>query len=216
MWHTITNTGLSGHHDGVLTWTWKHDTEKLLLIYPCYRSFLGSQLSTVDSPKKDRALILALLLAWRSYWTNGRVAWHLRRHDMTPVWRHCMSHRCLRYNPKLIEAEIHLGLDNGLSPVRRQAIIWTNAGLLSIRPLGTNFGRILIGILTFIKKMSSVKWRPFRIGLIKKMHLEMSPVRWGLFRLVLQYVWQKMRLQDTVCYVFHFGRNTWVMCFWFW
>ena len=28
-----------------------------------------------------------------------------------------------------------IGSDNGLSPVRRQAIIWTNAGILFIRPL---------------------------------------------------------------------------------
>ena len=36
--------------------------------------------------------------------------------------------------------------DNGLSPVQRQAIIWTNAGILLIRPLGTNFSEILIEI----------------------------------------------------------------------
>ena len=34
--------------------------------------------------------------------------------------------------------------DNGLSPVRRQAIIWTNAGILLIWPLGRNLGEILI------------------------------------------------------------------------
>ena len=39
--------------------------------------------------------------------------------------------------------------DNGLSPGRRQAIIWTNAGILLIGPLGTNFIDILIGIQTF-------------------------------------------------------------------
>ena len=33
---------------------------------------------------------------------------------------------------------------NGLSPVRRQAITWTNADLLSIGPLGTNFSEIRI------------------------------------------------------------------------
>ena len=31
------------------------------------------------------------------------------------------------------------GSDNGLSPGRRQAIIWTNAGMMLIGPLGTNF-----------------------------------------------------------------------------
>ena len=42
-----------------------------------------------------------------------------------------------------------IGSDNGLSPDRRQAIIWTNAGLLLIGPVGTNFSEILIEILTF-------------------------------------------------------------------
>ena len=44
--------------------------------------------------------------------------------------------------------------DNGLSPGQRQAIIWTNAGILFIGPLGTNFNEILIEIDTFsFKKM---------------------------------------------------------------
>ena len=37
-----------------------------------------------------------------------------------------------------------IGSDNGLSPGRRQAIIWTNDVILWIRPLGTNFSEILI------------------------------------------------------------------------
>ena len=35
-----------------------------------------------------------------------------------------------------------IGSDNGVSPGRHQAIIWTNAGILSIGPLGTNFNEI--------------------------------------------------------------------------
>ena len=63
-----------------------------------------------------------------------------------------------------------LSSDNGLSPGRRQSTIWTNAGLLLIGPLGTNFNEILINIHTFSsKKMhlkwSSRKWRPFCLGL---------------------------------------------------
>ena len=63
-----------------------------------------------------------------------------------------------------------IGSDNGLSPGRRQAIVWTNAGILLIGPLGTNFREILIGIhkFSFTKmhlKMSSAKWRPFSLGL---------------------------------------------------
>ena len=63
-----------------------------------------------------------------------------------------------------------IGSDNGLSPSRRQAIIWTNAGILLIRPSGANFREILIEINTFSftkmhLKMSSGKWRPFCLGL---------------------------------------------------
>ena len=59
-----------------------------------------------------------------------------------------------------------IGSDNGLWPGRRQAIIWTNAGILLIRTAGTNFSEILseIHAFSFRKthlKMSSAKWRPF-------------------------------------------------------
>ena len=39
-----------------------------------------------------------------------------------------------------------IGSDNGMLSGRRQAIIWTNAGILLIGPLGTNFSEILIEI----------------------------------------------------------------------
>ena len=63
-----------------------------------------------------------------------------------------------------------IGSDNGLSPGRRQAIIWTNAGILLIRPWGTNFSENFIRnqIFSFKKmhlKMSSAKWRPVYLGL---------------------------------------------------
>ena len=63
-----------------------------------------------------------------------------------------------------------IGSDNGLSPGRRQAIIWTNAGILLIGPLGTNFSEILIKIVWFLfkkmhLKMLPVKWQPFFLGL---------------------------------------------------
>ena len=60
--------------------------------------------------------------------------------------------------------------DNGLSPGRRQAIIWTIAGILLIGPVVINFNDISIGVHTFsLKKihfkMSSGKWRTFCLGL---------------------------------------------------
>ena len=63
-----------------------------------------------------------------------------------------------------------IGSDNGLSPGRRQAIIWTNGGILLIGPLGTNVSETLIEIYTFSfkkmqLKMSSGKWQQFYLGL---------------------------------------------------
>ena len=62
------------------------------------------------------------------------------------------------------------GSDNGLSPDRCQAIICTNAGILLIGPLGTNFSEILIEIQIFWYKKKylkalSAKWRPFCLSL---------------------------------------------------
>ena len=63
-----------------------------------------------------------------------------------------------------------IGSDNGLSPGRCQAIIWTNDGILLIGPKGTNVSEILNEIQTFSfkkmhLKMSSGKWQPFCLGL---------------------------------------------------
>ena len=94
-----------------------------------------------------------LFRRWRSLFpgTNGLTHWGR------------VTHICVR---KLTT----FGTDNGLSPGRRQAIIWTNAVILSIWSLATNFNEILIKIQTFpFKKMhlklSSGKWRPFCLGL---------------------------------------------------
>ena len=59
-----------------------------------------------------------------------------------------------------------IGSDNGLSPDRRQAIIWTNDGMLLIGPLGRNFSEIFIRIQTFS---------------LNKIHLKMSSGKVGNF-----------------------------------
>ena len=63
-----------------------------------------------------------------------------------------------------------MGSDNGLSPGRHQAIMWTNAGILLIGPLETNFSEIFTEIHTFSfkkvhLKMSYAKRLPFCLGL---------------------------------------------------
>ena len=72
-----------------------------------------------------------------------------------------------------------IGSDNGLSPGRRQAIIWTNVGILSIGPLGTHCSEILIKIIILsFKKMhfviSSEICRALRFRYVKFA----SPVLW--------------------------------------
>ena len=63
-----------------------------------------------------------------------------------------------------------IGSDNDLLPGRHQAIIWTNAGILLIGPLRTNFNEIIFEIRKFsFKKMHMkilfAKWQPFCLGL---------------------------------------------------
>ena len=80
-----------------------------------------------------------------------------------------------------------IGSDNGLSPARRQAIIWTNTGMLLIGPLGTNFNIISREIHAFSYKkmhlkMSSGKWRSsclslnvLKEGIIRIVHFMNPP-----------------------------------------
>ena len=89
----------------------------------------------------------------REYWSRQKLSTHWVR--VTHIW---VSNLTI------------IGSDNGLSPGQRQAIIWTNAGMLLIGPLGTNFSEILVEIhRVWLKKMplkmSSGKWRPFCLGL---------------------------------------------------
>ena len=52
---------------------------------------------------------------------------------------------------------IIIGSDDGLSPGRRQTIIWTNVGILSFWHLGTNFNDILFEIRKFSCKNINLK-----------------------------------------------------------
>ena len=92
-----------------------------------------------------------------------------------------------------------IGSDNDLSPGRRQAIIWTNAGILLIGTLGTNFSEILSEIHSFSfskmhLKMSSAKWRLFGLGLNGLKSINPSPqcphmVSLGHYELIVMTLW---------------------------
>ena len=85
-----------------------------------------------------------------------------------------------------------IGSDNDLSPGRRQAIIWTNAGILLIGTLGTNLSEIIgkIHSFSFKKmhlKMSSAKGRLFSLGLNELSYSCMSNY-FKLFMRVLLFI----------------------------
>ena len=117
-------------------------------------------------------------------WNELKKLKHLRRElwqnplPWFPVW-FVLSSWAMRYD-ELCDKLTHWGRvthicisnltiissDNGLSPGWRQAITWTNAGILLIGALETNVSEILIKICTFslkkmVLKMSSGKWWPF-------------------------------------------------------
>ena len=112
----------------------------------------------IDSNFTDNVLpriqLLVLIMAW--CWTGNKPLFEALTH-WGRVTHICVGKRTI------------IGSDNGLSPGRRQAIIWTSAGILLIGPLGTNFSEISIKILaiSFTKirlQVSSAKWRPFCLG----------------------------------------------------
>ena len=114
-------------------------------------------------------------------WVNSRGLNSLRPSDWGRVTHICVGKLTI------------IGSDNGLLPGRHQAIIWTNAGILLTEPLGTNFSEILIGIQIFSfmnmrLKMSSVKWRPFCLGLNVLMCIKLFC---GL--------WEAVGIQDPMC-----------------
>ena len=99
-----------------------------------------------------------------------------------------------------------IGSDNGLSPDWRQAIIWTNAGLLLIGPLGTNFNEILIEILTFSfkkirLKVSSAKRRPFCLGLNVLNHAH-PWWRWWSGNFTMLILWCVQLVSRTMKYIY--------------
>ena len=103
-----------------------------------------------------------------------------------------------------------IGSDNGLSPGRRWAIIWPNAEILLIGPLGINYGEISIASNTFSShlkmhlKMSSAKWRLFRFGLNelnKQCQREVG-------RSVTRWPWFNVKMLSCQCRGSHCGDQT--------
>ena len=106
-------------------------------------------------------------LQWHCHWIQGMDEQLLLKNDgcnYVSQWTHWGRETHICVGKLTIIAS-----DNGLSPGQRQAIIWTNAGILLIGPLGTNFNEISIEIHTLSfkemhMKMASAKWHPFCFG----------------------------------------------------
>ena len=76
----------------------------------------------------------------------------------------------LKFTTPYVDKLTAIDSDNGLSLGRRQAFIWTNAEILLIGPLRTNFSVKYVEIYIFslkkmLLKMSSGKWQLFCLGL---------------------------------------------------
>ena len=104
------------------------------------------------------------------WWKLVPVCWHEYHSPLTHWGR--VTHICVS---KLTS----IGSDNGLSPSRRQAIIWTNAGILLIRPLGTNFSEILIDIRIF--SFQKMLWEMAAIFLGLNVLTGLNDFCWGEF-----------------------------------
>ena len=118
---------------------------KHTVVFMCYEFRVG-HLSCNGSKQPQNACVTAHKISWR------RV--HAVSVYCLPYWDR-VTHICAS---KLTV----IGPDNGLSPGRRQAIIWTNAGLLLIWPLGTNLSDILLEVQKYTRGqrygISTTKW----------------------------------------------------------
>ena len=85
---------------------------------------------------------------------DDSIVMSLDHNTCVPHIGHGRLTHCGRVTHICVSKRAIIGSDNGLSPSRRQAIIWTNAEILLIRPSGTNFSETLIEIDVFsFKKM---------------------------------------------------------------
>ena len=115
----------------------------------------------VDSPHKGPVM----------FWAGGGVSQYNSLVITQPIISKILTHWVQVMHISICISKLTIiGSDNGLLLGWLQAIIWTNDGILSTEPPGTNFSEILIRIHTFSfkkvhLKMSSGKWWPFCLGL---------------------------------------------------
>ena len=101
-----------------------------------------------------------ILWNYKAMWINSLFLQNNSTHKWLTRWglethtnKSGRAYRCLTHWGRVTHICVGnltiIGSENGLSPGRRQAIIWTNARISLIGPLGTNSSEILGGIITF-------------------------------------------------------------------
>ena len=132
-----------------------------------YNKWLYSSILEATKCPRDVPFKINVTITWKHEWA---IPTFMAQYDCA------RSHRpfCLTYWSRVTHICVNnltiIGSDNGLSPGRRQAIIWTNAAILLIRNLVTNLSEILSKMHIFSSKkmhlkMSSAKWRQMYLGL---------------------------------------------------
>ena len=99
-------------------------------------------------------------------WNQAKSACFIEVPSVTII--ECLLTQWRRVTPIFVSKLAIICSNNGLSSDRRQAIIWTNAGILFIWPLGTKISDMLIEINPFHSRKRtwmSAKCGPFCPGL---------------------------------------------------
>ena len=108
------------------------------------------------NPQSSMSLVITYLVkSWMKLLIHSHTprcnGWSLEMDKyFHPTFHNRVMHTCAS---KLII----IGSDNSLSPCRRRAIIWTNAGILLIRTIGKNFCETLTQIDIFSFKIIGLK-----------------------------------------------------------
>ena len=148
---------------------WLYIARRICLCICCFASTFAANIKYLcllfQPPKSNfiwefMFIYIVLLLISPQVWITYVSVLQLIR-----LWRSTLTHWG-RVTHICFSKLTTIGPDNGLAPGRRQAIIWTNAGILLIGNLRTNLSKIVIEIHIFS---------------LKKMHLKVSSSKLGNF-----------------------------------
>ena len=109
------------------------------------RIFVSKHFVTLAWKERNPQILLIFVLSIARIACTYAVCDSLQVRKHIPYWGFLLTHWGRVTHISVGKLTI-IGSDNGLSPGRRQAIIWTNAGILLIEPLATKFSEILIEI----------------------------------------------------------------------